>query len=120
MSVNEAKNLGDAVVDRKTEQGFTPWPWSIGHTAGSVDRARAIFGSDGSVAIAEVVGFPLRKEEQARANERLIAAAPALYDALVTLLNTETNLGGVSAIALLDAVDKARAALALVDKSESV
>lgn len=46
---------------------------------------------------------------------RLIAAAPPLYDALKELLKTETNLGGVSGIQLLDAVDKARAALALVD-----
>lgn len=54
-------------------------------------------------------------EAQAWADARLIAAAPALYDALTELLRTETNLGGVSAVALLDAVDKARAALALVD-----
>lgn len=81
MSVNEDKNIGGAVVEIKTGQGFTPGPWWIGHTAGSVDRARAIFGSDGSVAIAEVIGFPLRKEKQAKANERLIAAAPSLYEA---------------------------------------
>lgn len=53
--------------------------------------------------------------EKARAHARLIAAAPALHEALTMLLDTETNLGGVSAITLLDAIDKAHAALALVD-----
>lgn len=50
-----------------------------------------------------------------RAVMRMAAAAPALYEALTVLLKTETNLGGVSGIQLLDAVDQARAALSLVD-----
>lgn len=62
---------------------FTPDPWSIGRAA---DNSRAVFGSDGSVAIAEIIGFPLRKEEQAKANELLITAAPALYHAAIVAL----------------------------------
>lgn len=46
-----------------------------------------------------------------RANARLIAAAPALYAALKELLDCETNMAGCSGIKLLDAVDRARAAL---------
>ena len=110
--VNEAKNLGDAVVDRKTEQGFTPGPWRQGESA---SQAWAIFGTDDPVAIAEIVSFPVRRENQARANARLIAAAPALYEAL-QVTERYIKTGCVSAISGVAALQKARAALALVDK----
>lgn len=111
--VDEAKNLGNQVVGRETEQGFTPGPWQVFKG----DRCWHVASMDRTFetgCIMFVGGYG-----NGAANARLIAAAPALYEALTTLLKTETNLGGVSAITLLDAVDKARAALALVDGEQT-
>lgn len=69
MSVNEDKNIGDAVVDRKTEQGLA---WTIG----SVNFADAkYFVKD---RYCNVIAQCIHTVETARA----IAAAPALYAAL--------------------------------------
>ena len=117
---NEAQNIGVESVDLKTEQDFDPHTWAVieGRVPG-YERYISVVNKQG-VGICRVTGAGSSNQlvlESVRANARLIAAAPALYDALTTLLDTETNLNGVSGIVLLDAVDKARAALALVDKS---
>lgn len=63
----------------------TPGPWSNGSLT---NDHPAVFGSDGSVAIAEIIGFPLRREAQAQANGSLIAATPDLLRRLAEEVKT--------------------------------
>lgn len=115
MSVNEAKHLGDEVEDRKTEQGFTPGPWkAVGYSPGWWQ----IEGPEGEqiadVNYSDGADEPTLYPEEA--NARLIAAAPALYEACKTML---ASLDGppTAFAAMLSAHRKLEAAVKLVEKS---
>lgn len=75
-SVNAEKNIGMTGADLKTKQGFTPGPWYV-------DNDGAVSASDKSrrICFTEAMYLDGGKNE-AKANARLIAAAPALYEAL--------------------------------------
>lgn len=87
MSVNEANHIGDAVADRKTGQGLTPGPWMYRRNPGRgkedwtfhIDRQGTPGRMNWGILIAACWGHV---SESAEANARLIAAAPALYEAL--------------------------------------
>lgn len=101
---NKAENIGGEAADRKTEQGFTPGPWTV------EDRRRAplpniaVVGADGTL-VAEAEGVHMRDrlvhgwthqeadaaDARAMANARLMAAAPALYDAAKVALGIIQN-----------------------------
>lgn len=91
-----------------TETKFTPGPW---HDGGEHGWSSAVFDANGlPIAFCSVPGQGSRK-----ANARLIAAAPELYEALDTL----SLVVGLTAFKhegqrapLQEAVDAARAALA--------
>lgn len=135
-SGNEAQNSRHskrvAPKDNSLNAEFTPGPWRLrGYSrsvmddygnsrwSGNIGPDQPVTKSDkkdvGCILSTSAFGIFGRSPKEAEANARLIAAAPALYDALVTLLDTETNLNGVSAVVLLDAVDKARTAIALAN-----
>jgi hypothetical protein len=81
--VDEAKDLGDAVVDLKTEQGFTLGPWAA--FKGLLDDEGIwVMSTHVEDAVVASVGMDLREAE---ANARLIAAAHALYEAANAALN---------------------------------
>src|ERR1041385_7197524 len=107
--VDEDKNLGEAVVDRKTEQGFTPGPWTVWRLAPDSDPKERLIvtTADGEMEICGIV--------EDEANARLIAAAPALYEACKTML---ASLDGppTAFAAMLAAHRKLEAAVALVNK----
>lgn len=90
---------------------FTPWTGTQG--------AHSAFGDEFAVWREGYVGDGknglVASWIKSEADARLIVAAPALRTALMELLDCETNMAGCSGIKLLDAVDKARAALALAE-----
>lgn len=78
---NEAKNIGDAVVDRETEQGFTPEPWRvIGEELRYTDENDLYAVIQTPCAAIDVIA-PGVMEAEHMANARLMAAAPALCKA---------------------------------------
>jgi hypothetical protein len=93
----------------------TPGPWMFdGETDDDVIEitAEARFGK---VAIACIeIGFINEFDDEQRANARLIAAAPTLLEALRELVQTETDYGDETNVAVNQALDKAIRALALV------
>lgn len=84
MPVNEDKNVGDAVVDRKTERGFTPGPWECDLSTNVIaGRFKIRQHFDGTATLDEL-----------KANARLIAAAPSLATFLMKIyLDYEADCG---------------------------
>jgi hypothetical protein len=85
MSVNQEKDLGDAVVGRETEQGFTPGPWGAFRE-----------GEEVVIVPVGIRGARVRYEdsENCRANVRLIVAAPSLATFLMKIyLDYEADCG---------------------------
>ena len=80
--VNEAKNLGGTVVDRETEQGFTPPPWKI--TPSGFFEGVCIRTEDDQW-IAQVWSQHDGIELPRDANARLVAAAPSLATFLMKI-----------------------------------
>lgn len=93
-SVNAEQNIGDAVGELKTEQGFTPGPWKIEtprdrEEAGGWDetypRGVAV-RADWSAPVNGLLGYEIccmsGVNDHTLPDARLIAAAPALYEAL--------------------------------------
>jgi hypothetical protein len=108
-------------VDRKTKQGFTPGPWMYRANPGSskedwtfhIDRQGTPGRMNWGILIAACWGHV---SESAEANARLIAAAPALYEAAkealrYVKLEPVLDDDGITVLGLL------RTALALVDES---
>jgi hypothetical protein len=128
MSVNEDKHLGEAVADRETEQDAKPWLIHENRVPG-YERTITIV-DEGDLAICFLAGAGSSNPkvlERVRANARLIAATPALYDAVSTLLLAMEMQEGRERKDLhilpreawhvwTNAKLHARAALALVDK----
>lgn len=77
--VNEDKNVGTTSLDRETEQSFTPGPWEV--TASGFFEGVCIRTEDNTW-VAQVWSAHGGIELPRDANARLIAAAPALYEAL--------------------------------------
>lgn len=90
----------------EVEATARPLPWRIKHP----DRGRVKF------TVIDAGYFPVASfdtEDEAGRVVQAVNSHQALVDALQALIDTETNPNGVSGIALLDAIDKARAALKL-------
>lgn len=90
MSVNEDKNIGDAGGNRETDQGFTPGPWTAFEGLLG-DEGVWIMSTHVEDAVIASVGmdFP-----EAKANARLIAAAPSLATFLMKIyLDYEGDCG---------------------------
>lgn len=91
--VNEDKDLGDAVVDRdvKPSGAYTGEPWYLTAAFGSRYKTLVkghdprVYPENESIRIALVDPASEVPVEVAEANARLIAAAPALYNALAGL-----------------------------------
>lgn len=117
--VNEAKDIGDVVVDRETEQGFTPGPWEVrGASEIFAPDARANIATVSDPYASRVVGYTkLRIDsdhfDEACSNALLIAAAPALYEAA----RFAASVLKVYPMEMSErmAIEKLDAALALVD-----
>lgn len=110
--VDEDKNLGAAVVDRKTEQGFTPGPWKV---APSGFFEGVCVRTEDNTWVAQVWAAHRGTELPRDANARLIAAAPAMYEALrkcQTYVDHHTHEKRGLCGSLLDTID---AALSLAD-----
>lgn len=86
----------------------TPGPWSI-------DQYGTVSGPDGRIitinGVASVCS-PGPWQNVAKANARLIAAAPDLLAALVAVLDTSGARGTYHALKYVEAVDAAEAAIA--------
>jgi len=116
---DEANHIGDSDRDRETEQGFTPGPWAA--FEGLLDDWGIwIMSAHVEDAVVASIGMNLR---EAIANARLIAAAPALYEALKESAIRTHTIGAYHSPAsvLFEKCDKtpcvkARAALNLVNK----
>lgn len=110
-SVNEVKNIGDAVVDLETEQGFTPGPWEVWQGAYNITSDLSVWPTranrDGEKRIACWI--------RTAANARLIAAAPALYDA--ARFARSVLAANPMEMSEQMALEKLDAALALVNES---
>ena len=92
--------------------GFTPAPWSVLVNPMGVD---CVVGDD--CTICEMPGWDADYEDEERANTRLIAAAPDLYEALKELIDMDVAYQRGQKVS--DAVDKARAALAKAEGKQS-
>jgi len=90
------------------ETKHTPGPWVIDWNVSRLD----IFGSDETALVASLRRSTLSQtiDEAARANARLIAAAPELLDSLSEILDYKG--GADSALHDEYVMDRARAALA--------
>src|ERR1044072_45602 len=101
-------------------ESFTPGPWMYRANPGSgkedwtfhIDRQGTPGRMNWGILIAACWGHV---SESAEANPRLIAAAPTLYEAL-QITERYIKSGCVSAISGVAALQKARAALDLVNK----
>lgn len=101
-----------AVGAKKKTAQFTPGPWQTRHgsdvwTGGEHRASRPIAETVGSKRVSEA--------EECIANARLIAQAPAMYEALKRLLSSNGGYGGDRAACEASA----RAILATIDGSES-
>lgn len=100
----------------------TPGPWNLDYTSIDMDRKGYIsVDSLHHSALADVV-WRMEDEErspQCEANARLIAAAPALYDALRRLLVTNRGNADEHEPNCRCCVHEAEAAIALVSSSGS-
>ena len=105
----------------KAAPPFTPGPWYISETS---SNKKGVFSEAQPVAIAEIIGFPLRRQKNSDANARLIAAAPALYEAgRKVLASMNLHIDAASAmgryVPLFDGIAELYDALALVDAQTS-
>lgn len=105
----------DARSERQ-EPGFTRGPW---FTKWNGAYGHMVYGSDGSGSCIAIVSgvAPGVTTAQGKANARLFAAAPALYEAVKELIGVEYRHGSPAKrkAELLAAIEQGRAALALVD-----
>lgn len=94
-----------------TEQKWTPGPWRISQ---NVSR-HVIAPKGGVVACAELTWDGPGSNDIANANARLIAAAPAMYEALKAFVNAEERFKRDTGLdyddLINDALELARAAL---------
>ena len=92
---------------------FTPGPWKQARSEGYIIVDNGIRPS---TVIAHAWSVDIHKPEEWKANARLIAAAPALYEALKNLVNEIAVMGDMGWYNEDGGfVRKAQAALALVD-----
>lgn len=97
--------------------GHTPGPWfAIPHGKGS--RAWKVTGNvdDAADDVANVIGYS--EIDEVAANARLIAAAPALLEALQTILGYNST-GGIKRGLPPRCVEMARAAIALATNKDA-
>lgn len=100
--------------ERPTGEGFTPGEWKTGSELPGDEYNCCILNSDGRL-LAQTFTNPYFSVEQAEANARLIASAPAMYRALKRLLpiiEAERTQTGVSlSIRYLTEYEEAKAIL---------
>jgi hypothetical protein len=128
---HEEQDIGDESADRKTEQGFTPPPWEVipdTYNYGTIRITAPDPRFADGLPIAFVpsrmaVGEPeygngyYEKREDAAANARLIAAAPALY-AACQAMRKSLNGSATDFAGMLAAHRQLDAAVALVNKPD--
>lgn len=120
IKVDAEQNVAKSAGAVETLQGFTPGPWkAVGYSPGwwqiEGPEQEQIADVNYSNGLDEPTIYP---EE---ANARLIAAAPQLFEALKEILNygiemDDSRLGYVCVQIDRDAIEDARAALALASK----
>jgi hypothetical protein len=85
-------------MNTQEQTKHTPGPWKVSHGEGFAAGGRYYVateqGYDGRVAVASCSGAPRGDEEVAKANARLIAAAPSLLDACRAALARPGKLEG--------------------------
>jgi hypothetical protein len=92
----------------------TPGPWRVHAMTDATDCTMVDVVAENGALICMVAGRT--DVTNADANARLIAAAPALYEAIIELLRSRVRIGFEDAVAM----ERIRRALALVDDPEAV
>jgi hypothetical protein len=126
---NEEQDIGGAVVDRETEQDFTPGTWEVKESR-VPGYSRNIDVVAGDLLVCEVSGGGVSNPvvlAQVRANARLLAASKSLYRAAMSAARAveflpPDVLGRDAAEGYFyrdELLSELRAALALVNKPDT-